>query len=198
MCDRIIVLREGAVTAQFAREEATQEKVIRAATGAAVAESPAKIAPLRPAEPKQAPVKVESQRVNPLRRLLAQRELGLVAAIAAVVFPIMLINPRMLSAANLSALSMDAALLVIVAIAQMLVVITRNIDLSVASVIGLAAYAAASTLHAHPEIGVGGSNPAFVRRRADLRPHQWSHCHKGPCPSDRGDAWYHVGLPRCQ
>jgi rhamnose transport system ATP-binding protein len=157
MCDRIIVLREGAVTAQFAREEATQEKVIRAATGAAVAESPAKIAPLRPAEPKQAPVKVESQRVNPLRRLLAQRELGLVAAIAAVVFPIMLINPRMLSAANLSALSMDAALLVIVAIAQMLVVITRNIDLSVASVIGLAAYAAASTLHAHPEIGVGGA-----------------------------------------
>jgi rhamnose transport system ATP-binding protein len=157
MCDRIIVLREGAVTAQFAREEATQEKVIRAATGAAVAESPAKIAPLRPAEPKQAPVKVESQRVNPLRRLLAQRELGLVAAIAAVVFPIMLINPRMLSAANLTALSMDAALLVIVAIAQMLVVITRNIDLSVASVIGLAAYAAASTLHAHPEIGVGGA-----------------------------------------
>jgi ribose/xylose/arabinose/galactoside ABC-type transport system permease subunit len=63
----------------------------------------------------------------------------------------------MLSAANLTALSMDAALLIIVAIAQMLVVITRNIDLSVASVIGLAAYAAASTLHAHPEIGVGGA-----------------------------------------
>ncbi len=67
MCDRIIVLREGAVTAQFARGEATQEKVIRAATGAAVAESPAKIAPLRPAEPKPAPVKVESQRVHPLQ-----------------------------------------------------------------------------------------------------------------------------------
>jgi ABC-type sugar transport system substrate-binding protein len=66
---------------------------------------------------------------------LAQRELGLVAAIAAVVFPIMLINPRMLSAANLTALSMDAALLIIVAVAQMLVIITRNIDLSVASVL---------------------------------------------------------------
>jgi rhamnose transport system ATP-binding protein len=157
MCDRIIVLREGEVTAQFARGEATQEKVIGAATGAAVAESPTKIALIHPAEPKQAPVKVESQKVHPLRRLLAQRELGLVAAIAAVVFPIMLINPRMLSAANLTALSMDAALLIIVAIAQMLVVITRNIDLSVASVIGLAAYAAASTLHAHPEIGVGGA-----------------------------------------
>jgi rhamnose transport system ATP-binding protein len=141
MCDRIIVLREGAVTAQFARGEATQEKV----------------STLRPAESKPAPVKVASQRVHPFRRLLAQRELGLVAAIAAVVFPIMLINPRMLSAANLTALSMDAALLIIVAVAQMLVIITRNIDLSVASVIGLAAYAAASTLHTHPEIGVAGA-----------------------------------------
>ena len=157
MCDRIIVLREGAVTAQFARGEATQEKVIRAATGAAVAESPAKTSTLRPAESKPAPVKGEFQRVDPFRRLLAQRELGLVAAIAAVVFPIMLINPRMLSAANLTALSMDAALLIIVAVAQMLVIITRNIDLSVASVIGLAAYAAASTLHTHPEIGVAGA-----------------------------------------
>jgi rhamnose transport system ATP-binding protein len=157
MCDRIIVLREGAVTAQFARGEATQEKVIRAATGAAVAESPAKISTLPPAELKPEPVKVASQRVHPFRRLLAQRELGLVAAIAAVVFPIMLINPRMLSAANLTALSMDAALLIIVAVAQMLVIITRNIDLSVASVIGLAAYAAASTLHTHPEIGVAGA-----------------------------------------
>jgi rhamnose transport system ATP-binding protein len=34
---------------------------------------------------------------------------------------------------------MDAALLIIVAVAQMLVIITRNIDLSVASVIGLVA-----------------------------------------------------------
>lgn len=42
----------------------------------------------------------------------------------------------MLSAANLTALSLDAALLIIVAVAQMLVIITRNIDLSVASVIG--------------------------------------------------------------
>ena len=40
---------------------------------------------------------------------------------------------------------MDAALLMIVAVGQMLVLITRNIDLSVASVIGLSAYGAAVT-----------------------------------------------------
>ena len=47
------------------------------------------------------------------------------------------INPAMLSPANLTALAMDAALLAIVALGQLLVLITRNIDLSVASVIGL-------------------------------------------------------------
>jgi ribose transport system ATP-binding protein/rhamnose transport system ATP-binding protein len=62
----------------------------------------------------------------------------------------------MLSGANLSALAMDAGLLMIVAVAQMLVMITRSIDLSVAAIIGLAAYGAASTIHLHPEIGVVG------------------------------------------
>ena len=72
-------------------------------------------------------------------------------------FPDMLINPRMLSAGEFDRSFDDAALLIIVAVAQMLVIITRNIDLSVASVIGLAAYAAATTLHTHPEDRVAGA-----------------------------------------
>src|SRR5213075_856100 len=79
-------------------------------------------------------------------RVLARRELGLVAAMLAIVLPVTAINGRMLSPTNLVALSMDAALLMIVAAAQMLVLVTRNIDLSVASVIGLSAYGAAVTL----------------------------------------------------
>jgi len=39
----------------------------------------------------------------------------------------------------------------IVAVAQMVVLLTRNIDLSVASVIGLAAYGSASFMHLNPE-----------------------------------------------
>ena len=39
----------------------------------------------------------------------------------------------------------------IVALAQMLVLLTRNIDLSVASVIGLSAYGAARFMHLHPQ-----------------------------------------------
>jgi rhamnose transport system ATP-binding protein len=49
---------------------------------------------------------------------------------------------------------MDAALLMIVAAAQMLVIVTRNIDLSVASVIGLTAYGSAHALQAHPDMNI--------------------------------------------
>ena len=48
---------------------------------------------------------------------------------AAVTIPVAAINPRMSSASNLTAIAMDAALLMIVAGAQMLIILTRNIDL---------------------------------------------------------------------
>jgi ribose/xylose/arabinose/galactoside ABC-type transport system permease subunit len=153
MCDRIVVLREGRVTAHFTRAEADQERVIRAATDADHADAPslytlagATNAIAHSTEPRTtAPL---------LQRVLARREFGLVCAIAAVVFPVMLLNPRIVSPENLTAIAMDAALLMIVAVAQMLVLLTRNIDLSVASVIGLSAYGAASFMHLHPQAPV--------------------------------------------
>lgn len=154
MCDRIVVLREGRMAGAFTREEADQEKVIRAATdagGALAAEVPQS----RREEATQPGQRQDSW----LKALLRRREVGLVGAMAAVVLPVMFLNPRMVSPENLTAIAMDAALLMIVAVAQMLVLLTRNIDLSVASVIGLSAYGAASFMHAHPDssvlLGVG-------------------------------------------
>jgi ribose/xylose/arabinose/galactoside ABC-type transport system permease subunit len=49
--------------------------------------------------------------------------------------PVTVINPRMIGGENLTAIAMDGALLMIVAIGQMPVMLTRNIDLCVASVI---------------------------------------------------------------
>jgi ABC-type sugar transport system ATPase subunit/ribose/xylose/arabinose/galactoside ABC-type transport system permease subunit len=147
MCDRMIVLREGRVTAQFSRDDVDQEHVIRAATdadsiGAAIGAAAASDTTHEPTA------------ATPLvGRLLRKREVGLACAIAVVALPVTLINARMASPANLLAVAMDAALLMIVAVAQMLVLLTRNIDLSVASVIGLAAYGSASFMHASP----GGS-----------------------------------------
>ncbi len=152
MCDRMIVLREGRFEAEFLHSEATQEKVITAATDAHSELEPENASSLVTSGTKQPPA---SRPIS--KRWFAHRELGLVVAIAAVVIPVVLINPRMLSPINLTSLAMDLALLTIVAAAQMLVLITRNIDLSVASIIGLCAYGAASTIHAHPEIGVAGA-----------------------------------------
>jgi ribose/xylose/arabinose/galactoside ABC-type transport system permease subunit len=184
MCHRILVLKEGWVTGAFDRSEASQEKIMRAATGAnggqsssndgraklpvgrgsARAAAQTELRPTRASpnpeprgavEPLHHGSKGNSLRLGALfRKLCARRELGLIIAMAAVVIPVSAINPRMLSGSNLIALSMDAALLSIVAAAQMLVIITRNIDLSVASVIGLAAYISADTLRAHPGLNI--------------------------------------------
>jgi len=139
-CDRIIVLREGRKTAEFARGEATQEKVLEAATKSGAQESHA-------AELARTPAK------GPFD-FLKRREFGLLAAMLAVVIPVTIINPGMVSAANITAVSMDAALVSVAALAQMLVLITRNIDLSVAAVIGLSAYLAATMVQAYPELDI--------------------------------------------
>ena len=158
MCHRILVLREGRITADLARGEATQERILGAAIDAAAAgDTPAGSG----SEPGAGRLTLVPESLPELPasgsligRLLAKRELGLVAAMLAIVLPVTAVNARMLSPSNLVALSMDAALLMIVASAQMLVLITRNIDLSVASVIGLSAYGAAITLKSHPDLNV--------------------------------------------
>jgi rhamnose transport system ATP-binding protein len=167
MCHRILVLKEGQVTADFTRDQASQEKIMYAATGAIAVQKSFEQQTagesrslLDPSEHAAAPMDpgfaVTRRSVGHafLGKAFARRELGLIIAMAAVVIPVSAINPRMLSSSNLIALSMDAALLSIVAAAQMLVIITRNIDLSVASVIGLAAYISADTLRAHPGLNV--------------------------------------------
>jgi ribose/xylose/arabinose/galactoside ABC-type transport system permease subunit len=86
--------------------------------------------------------------------LFAKREMGLVAAMLAVVIPVAFVNPLVFSSLNLTSLAMDASLLMIAALAQMLVLVTRNIDLSIASVIGLSAYGSALVMTGNPSIGI--------------------------------------------
>ena len=154
MCDRVVVLREGRQTATFTRTEADPERFIRAAT-----DVDADAAPIQGGGRRDPSADESDGFVSFTRRIVAHREVGLLCAIAAVVIPVTLINPRMIGGENLTAIAMDAALLMIVAVGQMLVMLTRNIDLSVASVIGLSAYAAASSMHNHPAspvlLGVG-------------------------------------------
>lgn len=150
MSDRIVVLREGRQTAGFSRGDATQEKVLRAATDAEARPASVGAGGSGPLPP---PAR-QGLRTSRPAAFLARREMGLLAAMIAVVLPVLLVNPLIASPANLSALAMDASLLMIAALAQLLVLVTRNIDLSVASVIGLSAYGSALTMTADPALGV--------------------------------------------
>ncbi|MER9523904.1 ATP-binding cassette domain-containing protein [Mesorhizobium sp. M0292] len=145
MCDRIVVLREGRQTAEFSRGQATQEKVLEAATRTDE----------RAGQAAQIERAAREEKAKGPFDFLKRREFGLLAAMLAVAIPVTIINPRMVSAANLTAVSMDAALLIVAALAQMLVLITRNIDLSIAAVIGLSAYMAASMVQAYPGLDIG-------------------------------------------
>jgi ribose/xylose/arabinose/galactoside ABC-type transport system permease subunit len=76
-------------------------------------------------------------------------------------------NP-LLGGENLTAIAVDAALLIIVAVGQMLVMLTRNIDLSVASVIGLSASGAAGFSHPASPIPIGVGIASLIGRGCGL------------------------------
>ena len=74
------------------------------------------------------------------------RELGIVVALALLVAVTGILEPRFLSANSLRDLALNAAIIAILAAGQTVVIVTRNIDLSVGSVLGLAAYMAGDLL----------------------------------------------------
>ncbi|HKT01373.1 MAG TPA: ABC transporter permease [Rugosimonospora sp.] len=87
--------------------------------------------------------------------VLRVRELALLAILVALMVGTELGNSRFLSTQGVEDLMLNAAILVIVAVGQATVVITRNVDLSVGSTLGITAFAAGSYLR-------GGGNPVVA------------------------------------
>ncbi|MFB6939873.1 ABC transporter permease [Streptomyces sp. NPDC056237] len=69
------------------------------------------------------------------------REFSIAGALVLLVLGTYLANPRFLSHQGIKDLLLNASILVLLAVGQSAVVITRNIDLSVGSVVGLSAFA---------------------------------------------------------
>lgn len=89
-----------------------------------------------------------------LQALVRFRELGIVAFILVLAVLVSLRAPAFLSVENFRDILLNIAILVIVALGQMLVIITRGIDLSVGSVIGLSAMMVSFTLVAVPGLPI--------------------------------------------
>jgi rhamnose transport system permease protein len=99
----------------------------------------------------EAEIDVSSQ---PERRLLQAvirfREAGIIIFILILAALVSVRNPAFLSPANFRDILLNISILMIVALAQMMVIITRGIDLSVGSMIGLTAMMVSFTIVAFP------------------------------------------------
>jgi rhamnose transport system permease protein len=91
---------------------------------------------------------------SPARKLVGglvkTRELGIILALVVLVVYTAASNPRFLSAQSIRDILLNTAILAVMAAGQAVVVITRNIDLSVGSVLGLSAFAVATMMSDNP------------------------------------------------
>jgi rhamnose transport system permease protein len=78
------------------------------------------------------------------------RELGIVLVLALLITVTAVLEPRFIEADSLRNLALNASIFTILAAGQTLVLVTRNVDLSVGSVLGLSAYLAGDLLSGHP------------------------------------------------
>ena len=77
------------------------------------------------------------------------RELGIFVALAAAILIFSVRADNFLTVGNWQNIATDVAMVGVVAVGQTMVVLTRNIDLSVGSIVGLSAYVSADTLASH-------------------------------------------------
>lgn len=89
-----------------------------------------------------------------VRRAFMVRELGIGLALVLLIVVTYLVNPRFLSGQNIKDLLLGSSILAILAVGQAVVVITRNVDLSVGSILGLSAFATGAVFVATPGLPI--------------------------------------------
>ena len=147
MADRIVVLFEGRVSrrarprrGERGRDHAGRDRARRG--GGRVT---------RDAEaPYRRRARRRRARTSLAELLVRFRELGIVLALVLVVGATAIDNRRFVSATSLQQLLSGAAIIALLAIGETMVIVTRNVDLSVGSVLGLSAYAVGDALRAPP------------------------------------------------
>jgi rhamnose transport system permease protein len=86
-------------------------------------------------------------------RLLRQRTLGIILSMIALGIVFSLLAPHFASLQNAQVIIDNAAILAIVAAAQGMVLLTRNLDVSVGAIMGFTAYVSADYAAHHPTVG---------------------------------------------
>ncbi|HEY9523393.1 MAG TPA: ABC transporter permease [Thermopolyspora sp.] len=89
-----------------------------------------------------------------VERVARIRELGIVVALLALYGITGAVNPAFLTFDSLRDILLNSAIVAMLAIGQTLVIINRNIDLSVSSIVGLTAFGGALVLSDHPGVPI--------------------------------------------
>ncbi len=77
------------------------------------------------------------------------REFGIVAVLALLVLVTAMIEPRFVDLTNIQFILVDTTIFALLALGETMVVLTRNVDLSIGSVLGLSAFLSADLFGHH-------------------------------------------------
>ncbi len=100
--------------------------------------------------PKATPPVVDTSTNRLVDLVFRVREFGIIAVLLLLVAVTAAIQPRFLSLQELQFILLDTTVFALLAIGETMVVLTRNVDLSVGAVLGLAAYLSANLFQTHP------------------------------------------------
>ena len=149
MVDRIIVFRGGRIAAESVRSSFDREAILLAAAHTARTHE---VSDRPPATKSQSADRAPSSGSSPgfTGRLIRVRELGLVMALLMICVAVTMREPRFLQGATLEQVALSATLVCIVALGEALVIIAKQIDLSVGAMVAMSAFISAEWLERHP------------------------------------------------
>ena len=104
-------------------------------------------------EPEAEPSEPESQR-RLVDVVLRARTFGIIVVLGVLVLITALIQSRFVGGGEVRFILSQTALYALVAVGEAMVILTRNVDLSVGSVVGLSAYVSANMFGTHPGIPI--------------------------------------------
>jgi ribose transport system ATP-binding protein/rhamnose transport system ATP-binding protein len=149
MSDRILVMREGAITAEYSRNDATQEKVMAAATGTAH-----RVETADGHASGSGASQCESVPHHFAGKGAGFHEIAALVLVIALFIAVSAIEPRFHTLETVRSILLYVPLILIIAVGQLMVIVTRNIDLSVGSTLGLSAIVSGGVFVGHHDFPV--------------------------------------------
>ncbi len=137
---RILVMREGRLAGEFDGPSATQEGIMALATGQGEVPGTAVGSARRKAD------------AGSTAKWIHFREMGIASVVLLTVAIATAFQHRFLEVSNIRSVFLYIPLIVIIAMGQMMVIITRNIDLSVGSILACAAIVVGNLYIQHPNM----------------------------------------------